>query len=447
VELRESRKASLIDLSFKAQADFINDPSRFKAALCTRRAGKSNGMGRYLLKTAMENDGCNVAYVALTRDSAWRIMWKDVLNDLINTFKLPVLKTNETKLSIQLSNGSMIYLLGVDKDEREMEKLLGQKFKLVVVDECASYRIDLRDLVYRVIRPALSDLRGTCAMIGTPGNYAKGLFYEVTNNQDKDWSVHKWTTFDNPYMSAQWSEEIEDLKRNNPRVVETPMFKQMYLAEWYVDTARLVYRFDPKRNLAKKPIGDYYYILGVDLGYEDATAFSVIAWSLYDRKAYVVYAYKQSKMTIYDVAQFIKKLQSVYTINKMVVDASAKQSVEEMRQRYLLPLEAAEKTDKSGHIQIMNSEFIIGNIVLDPDSCNDLVDEYAQLIWDDAKTKMIEHPGCDNHLADATYYAWRYAKNYINKAKPHKKNEVEKVEDWWEKESIKLTNKGEYDEY
>jgi len=83
---------------------------------------------------------------------------------------------------------------------------------LVVIDEAQAFGIDLRQLVYGVLKPAVADYRGTIVLTGTPGNLIKGLFFDVTNGREAGWSGHRWTTYDNPYMAEQWAGEIADLK-------------------------------------------------------------------------------------------------------------------------------------------------------------------------------------------------------------------------------------------
>ena len=71
-----------------------------------------------------------------------------------------------------------IYLVGADSNEDERQKLLGQKFVLVVIDEAQAFGIDLRQLMYGVLKPAVADYRGTIILTGTPGNLIKGLFFD-----------------------------------------------------------------------------------------------------------------------------------------------------------------------------------------------------------------------------------------------------------------------------
>jgi hypothetical protein len=453
---KRSKALYLIDRDFQKQAAFLEDQASLKAGFCTRRAGKSYGAATALFQKALDIPSCSVLYIALTRDSAKKIMWKDCIKVLNRKFKLNC-AFNETTLTATLPNGSVIYLTGADAKPEEMEKLLGQKYARVVIDEGASWKQDLRKLVYGVLKPAVADYRGDIMLIGTPGNLTKGLFFDVTNGNEPGWSLHQWTTFDNPYMAEKWKAEIEELIAANPKVIETPWFKQMYLGQWFIDTNLLVYKFQEDRNLVKdlpKRKGEWRYILGVDLGYDpDPSAFVLCAYNEYDPHLYVVKSYKAQKMIISDVAERIKYMVKPLPHCKIVIDAGAqgKQIAEEMRQRYGLPLEAAEKHGKVGFIELMNSDLIMGNIKLLESETAEIVEEWAALVWDEdvALTKKQENPACSNHLADALLYAWRYAYNYVfekftEKPKP---GTEEEVDEFWERESQQLERKKNQDPF
>lgn len=425
---RRSKTApQFFDGKFKLQEDFISHPSKMKALFATRRFGKSYTSGLYLCKEAYENPGVSLLYIALTRDSAKRILWKDVLKVINRQFNLN-LKFNETLLTATFPNGSVIYLMGVDSDEGEKEKILGQKFKLAVIDECASYSIDLRTLVYGVLKPAMADLNGTIVMVGTPGNLTKSLFFDITTGKEPGWHVVKADTKDNPYMRDKWFKEIEELKTNQPYIVETPMFKQMYLGEWVIDLDAMVYKFNEDRNLIselpKYAKGDWQYLLGVDLGYEDDSAFVVCCYHEHDKNLYVIETYNQKKMDITDVANKIKELKYKYPVHKVVIDGANKQAVEEIQKRHQIPLITADKKGKEDFIEIMNAELILGHIKLLVDGAAPLIDEWRSLVWLEKGGVIVqpkkENPSCANHLSDACLYAWRFTYQYLSQ-KPDKK--------------------------
>jgi len=431
-ELQRRGADTFMDLGFKHQCDFINDPARLKVGLCTRRAGKSYGAGVYLFKVARKTPNCSVLYLALTRESARGIMWKDVVKRIDREHSLGCV-FHENALTCTLPNGSVIYLLGADSSEEEKAKLLGRKFALVVVDEAASFTTDLTDLVYKTLKPAVADYRGTIVLISTPSNYKTGLFYELTQGQDpmtpgtwetRGWKGFRWTAFDNPYMAEKWQEEIDALVKANPRVVETGWYRQMFEGRWTTDDSLLVYKYTPGVNdygdlpdyMSLK--GEWHHVLGVDLGFNDETSFVTVAYHDADPVLYIEDVEKEAKLDLTDVATRIKRLTSIYGYETLVVDGANKQGVEEIRRRHGIPLRAAEKRAKSEYIDLMNADLARGLVKLSP-RATPLRDEYAQLVWDERALKRekdkrrVEHPGCKNHAADATLYAWRYCLPFL----------------------------------
>jgi PBSX family phage terminase large subunit len=430
------------DVCFDAQWNFINHPASFKAVQCTRRAGKSFSAGIYAYKEAYETPGCSVVILGLTRDSVKRIFFKDILKELDNRLDLDT-KFNGSDLTATLPNGSIIYLLGVDANPDDMNKLLGQKNKLVVIDESAFFRQDMHKLIYEILRPSIIDYEGTVAMISTTSNLTNTLYYDVTNGKKSDWEVFQWTAYDNPHMAAKWKAEIAELKANSPDIVNTPHFRRMYMNEWHVDEGGLIYKYDKAVNdIEALPDDSWRYVLGIDLGYNDATAFVVCAYNQYDPKLYVLEAMAESNLIVSEVANRIKALQIRYPFETMVVDNASKQVVEELKQRYNLPLTAATKTDKRDFIELLNSDMLTGNIKVLP-GANPLKVEWSQLVWDERaleKGKFVEHPSLPNHMCDAMLYAWRWC--YQFSSKPRKQvvargTEAE-VDAIWEAEAQKL---------
>jgi hypothetical protein len=117
----------------------------------------------------------------------------------------------------------------------------------------------------------------------------------------------------------------------------------------------LVYKFDESRNvydvLPMHAKGDWQYLLGVDLGYEDDSAFVVVAYHEWDKNLYIVDSYNKSHMDITDVATKIRELKAKYDIHKIVIDGANKQAVEEIQKRHQIPLITAERQGKSKYYQ------------------------------------------------------------------------------------------------
>lgn len=426
-EILSQRKApksfDLCDPNFPHQTNFIRDPAKLKALFCTRRAAKSFTGGLGLVEAMLRNPGVSCLYIALTRDSAKGIMWKDVLKVINRQFELGA-KFNETALTMELPNGSICYLTGVDADEEEKNKLLGRKYQRVVCDEAASYSIDLRELVYGILKPAIADYRGDIWLCGTSGNITQGLFFDITNGNEPGWALHEWSAHDNPYVARQWQEELDEIDRERPLFKLTSLYKQWYLNQWVIDSNKLVYWYQQGRNdykiLPHYRGGEWQFVLGVDLGYRpDPSAFALVGFHENDRTLYGLESGKQLEMDVTDVANRIKWYQSRFPIFKVVIDGANKQAVMEIQKRHDIALTAADKRGKSDFIEIMNAEFVQGLIKIEAENNKELVHEWKKLVWKTIGDKIClpreEHAGLPNHISDAYLYAWRFCYQFLSK--------------------------------
>jgi len=459
--LRAKVIPSLLRDSFPQQTLFIKDKSKLKALLGTRRMAKSYTAGLYLLQTALSRPGTASVYIGLTRDQTKRIVWDDVFKAILKKYGIPH-KINETELTITLDNGSIIYVLGVDDSESEKDKLLGKKYALAIIDEAASYTIDLNSLIYKVLKPAMSDLGGTICLIGTPDDRKSGLFYELTRDipvsppqvvDRQGWKVYTWSTPDNPYMREQWEETIRELKSADPHVEEQPWFQQHYLGRWVVDSSNQIYRYNDDRNGWNGTLPDYgwtrwNYVLGIDLGFADATALVLLAYHPNDPYTYIIKADKWRGLTLTEAADKIRNWMGEYPIDYFIVDGANKQGVEEIVRHHQLPLVAADKADKVSFIRIMNSDFISGKIRVSRKDCGPLLEEYEKTIWNKRalergiyKEDGAFHPDC----ADAALYAYRFTYAYAHTALPTPPvDDKEKQKREWDEQYRKEREEREY---
>lgn len=417
----------ILENAFAQQKEFIKDKSHQKALFCTRRSAKSYTAGLYLVYEGLLNPGCNCLFIGLTRASAKAIIWKDILNRIDRQYNLGA-TFNQTDLSMTLPNGSVISITGADADEKEMYKLLGRKFRLVCIDEASMYTVDVRNLVYGVLLPAMVDPNeegesGTICLMGTASDFPRGLFYDITVGNEQGWNLFKWTAFDNPFVAKKWAEALEKIRLERPAYMQTPQYKQWYLNEWVIDEEKLVYRFDMQKNLANNmptlPRDGWTYVLGVDTGWEDDSAFVLTAYHVNDNYLYVPRVFHAKKMTFDDVVAKIYEFMRdpVMAPNKIIIDGANKQGVESMRQRSSLPFEYADKQDKVTFIELCNNDLIQGSIkILNTAPNRDLWSEMCSLVWltdgDKIRYPKKEHPTLSNHLCDAFLYAWRCGWHY-----------------------------------
>jgi hypothetical protein len=424
---------------------------RFKAVNCTRRSGKSETEVRDHIEIARDYPGSKTVYLALTLDSCAEIAW-DVFKSLSDKHNLN-LRYNNTKKIVYYPNGSRTRLGGIDCKPREMKKLLGGKLRKVSVDEAGSMVIDMHQLCFQVLMPALTDLRpySWLTLLGTCENIPNTFFEKVTEGIETtvSWKVFKWTAYENPFMVKQWTEEIQELTASNPKIAEASWFRTHYLNEWVADEEMLILDMKRATFAAWRPSRPVY-ILGVDLGYNDACAFSVIAYNHDSNATTLLKSYKKPGLDISATAAEIKWLQTQYAITRIEVDGSNKQGVEEMKKRHGLHLESAEKQGKAMFLRLLRDDIITGQLAMSAkrEDIKDFLLEADSLIWKDEQ-KEKEDPRCQNHAVDATLYAWRYAYSYLYRAPVPKidRNSEEYHDQLIELEAQRMREEREEEEY
>jgi hypothetical protein len=407
--------APMLASLFPEQRAFVADRSIRKSGCCTRRAGKTWGDGIMFALKAQEVPQCNMLYLGLTRDSAKRALIRDVMEPQNDLFKLG-LKWNRVDLTATWPNGSLLYILGLDTADRYKDRVLGGKYALAVLDEAQSFTIDVKDLIDNKIGPALRDLGGQLVLSGTPGNVVKSHYREIHHGLHPGWSVHRWSALDNPHMARQWKAAIAEQIAQG--LEDDPGFRQNYLGEWVVELDALVYRFESRKNLYQElpkglPARAWHRVLACDLGYNDDTALSVLAYNDFDPRLFVESSEKAPGLDITATAERLQALAAAHDPDSILVDGANKQAVEEMRNRHGLALIAADKKGKPDFIALMNSDFARGIIVLQEQRTAPLQDEYRGLIWDTRKAKQEEHPRFPNHCADSVLYGWRHCRQYL----------------------------------
>lgn len=410
-----SRKEShfkIEDYLFKQQLEFVKDPSRFKLALTTRRAGKTVSCAAALISTALSEPFLVCLYITLSRTNAKKIVWRE-LKKIDRQFNLKF-DFNESELSAQAPNGSIIYCSGAS-DRTEIEKFRGLAIKLCFIDECQSFPDYIRELIDDVIAPALMDHAGTLCLIGTPGPIPTGFFYDAS--QGGYWSKHMWTFWDNPYIKNAKAVFEEELRRKGVDA-SNPSIQREWYGKWVLDTDSLVYHYDAKVNHYEElPKGKLNYILGVDLGFNDADALAVLAWSDASPNTYLVEEKVARKQGITELVAEIELLRKKYDISKVIVDQGGlgKKIAEELSKRYKIGVQAAEKVRKVEFIELMNDCLRTGTLKALKDSR--FADDCMKVEWDNDKStpdKKVISKRFHSDICEAVLYAWRESYSFTH---------------------------------
>lgn len=402
--------AALIDTLFPKQRAFVTDPAKRKSALCSRRAGKTQGFSVSASLSALDNVQGDVAYIGLTIGAAKRLMFRP-LQKLNKEYSLGF-ESNKADLTMTAPNGNTIFLFGANTED-DTEKLRGLKLKKVQLDEAASFRRHLRYLIEEIIEPTLIDTDGVLEMGGTPSaNPIENYFHEVTTGSIGGFSNHAWTILDNPFIphAGRW---LKDYRSRKNWDVSHPIYRREWLGEWTMDGDTLVYKYSKSRNHYEElPKHKLSHVLGCDLGFDDAFAIVVIAYSEDTRLCYVVDQFKKSGLLPSQMAEKLQEYRAKHSPIAIVGDHGGlgKAICAEFQSRYHIPIKPAEKSQKRAYIELLNGDLLSGTFKIKDRT--PLSNEMLQLQWD-ADRPEKEDERTPNDLCDSMLYAWREAKHFL----------------------------------
>jgi hypothetical protein len=418
----EAKKAALApqfsieEFCFPEQIAFIRDPAQFKTGCTSRRSGKTTSCAADLIDCLKGPERHNYLYITLTRGTAKRIIWRELL-EINKNFQLGFMPDNGELTLANPKTGSILYLSGA-KDASEIEKFRGMSFKKVYIDECQSFRSYIRELIDDIIVPCLWDVAGSLSLIGTPGPVPAGFFYDACHGTG--WSNHKWTILNNPFIEKKSGKTVEatlaEERKRKGITVSDPTYQREALGLWVQDSNSLVFKFDKSINRFNGvvPQGETIYIFGIDIGFNDADAIAVLGYNYFTNKVYLVEESVKSKQDITSLVQDIERLRAKYNPVKMVMDAGAlgKKIQEEIQKRHQVPLEAADKNRKYEFIELLNDDLRTGKFKAKE---NTRFEEDCYLVtWDyDNPEKPVIADAYHSDITDAVLYAWRECNHFI----------------------------------
>lgn len=416
-----------LDPSFPKQNAFVEDTSKFIDAQCSRRAGKSTGLGKRFFKTMQRHPKAKCFYLGLTRDSAREIMWP-VLQELNETYKLGCTFV-ESKLLVKHPNGSKLQLYGADM-KNFVKRLRGQKSPGIGVDEAQDFGTHLQSLIEDILTPMLVDYEdGWLAITGTPGPVPQGYFFKVTQERKYGYSHHSWTILENPYIPNPGA-FIDDLKIRQEWDEENPTLKREWRNQWVLDVKSLWIQYNANKNDYKelpKLSGNnkYSYILGIDWGFKDSDALAVLAYSDESADTYLVEEVITPRQGVTALANQIEEMRKKYDISKIVMDegGGGKKMAEEFRKQKAIPVEPADKLRKQETVDFFNDSLRTGRFKARTDSAFTRDSYLVQIDWEHStpsRTVIKKNPHSD--IIDAVLYAFKcspaYAWTKPDKAKP-----------------------------
>lgn len=416
----EKGKALLASL-FAPQRDFFFDSAkegRYRVARCTRRAGKTTGAAIKLLYTLLMDPRSVSLYVAksttIVRDQIW-----PELKTLVAEHDLPF-EFNETQLRIQHKKSTGRAIFRGASDAAQLDKLrglgVGGVFVLAILDESGTFGSEMEQLVSSVISPGLRDRGGEMLLVGTPGYFPEGLFYEASEGLRKNWVRRRWTLQDNPFLS-QDAKNYKLIMEEEGLTEDDPVFIREWKGQYAINLKTQMFEFDPKRNgFTVDPPDNLTYFLGVDFGWTDETAIVALGWSHLSKRMYAVESWAAPEQTSDMVAEQLQRFISKYRPTRIVGDTGGygKGPAEQIWVDYKIYIEPARKLEKINHVEFMNSAFRRSDLMVR--YTDELARELPKVLW--AENKKDAHNKAKDNRSFALLYCWRAANDMAGKAAP-----------------------------
>ena len=400
----------LLALLFAFQLGLIQDKSKRKALVCPRRAGKTFAIVIYMLVVCLTCPRSNVVYVTITKEMGRSLIWDhpghDSLKSLNREHDLGM-KFNDTIKFARFKNGSRLAIMGLDK-RKDIEKLLGGKYNLVVIDECASIPNHmLRDVVERAIGPALNDYGGTLLLAGTPANIPTGLFYEscpwtlLEDNEpgwDPDvlayrpyherrrkrwrgrpfvWSSHRWEVKDNIKQPQIWEAVLRDKEAYEWSDLD-PTFLRQHRGICVVDPSSRVFSgyarrhlWEPKLDKYGRPIlpveHEWTFMRGAFISLRGEFAITVAACSETCGILYHCETFRSSGLFVEDFGRELQRLERKYGRFASSVgyrEGGTRAIVNALDERFDAGFSKADHREQDDLIELLRSDFDQDRVVI-----------------------------------------------------------------------------------
>jgi hypothetical protein len=177
------------------QRDVLRSAERQFVMLASRQSGKSTVSSVLAVHEAVYQPGALVLVLSPSLRQSQELFRKCL--DVYGTLGRPVPPVAETKLTLELENGSRV--VSLPGKEATIRGFSG--VKLLLVDEASRVPDDL----YQAIRPMLAVSGGRIVLLSTPFG-KRGFFYREWTDGGADWHRSKITAYDCPRIPRDWLE-------------------------------------------------------------------------------------------------------------------------------------------------------------------------------------------------------------------------------------------------
>lgn len=379
-------------------------------------------------------------YATDVRASVWAITIPDVLQKLGLQAGTDY-KTNEQQMTVTFPGGGQIICAGLDDRER-VDKILGTEYLIIYINECQDIPFStvntLKTRLSQKIEGAknhfIVDLNPT-----TTAHWTYKLWFDKVHPQTRE-PLKTNASYASLQMNTESNREnlAEGYIENSLQTLIGNERNRFYLGE-YTSTGGLrvfnptaLYQWPEFMAWVTPRQGIVRFLAGLDLGYNDADAFVILAFVPNEPDVWLIYEHKARRQNMEELVQAIKKGIRWVEENVPARDHSLriyaetatiryghegdnKKTASMIRDRYGLPIEMAFKRDKKVAIDYLQDDVNFGRFHVPLGG--PLHDETEQTVWtreaDGTIVRIIDDEAFHPDEMDAVLYPMREIWDYF----------------------------------
>lgn len=388
-------------LSEKQEISFLNSNLRINIWEGSVRSGKTFASILKFLKELKDGPPGNAMIIGVSRDSLQR----NIILEICGILGLTPPTPKSTQMNVF---GRMVFLVGAN-DERAQRRIQGSTLALAYVDEVTLIPHGFFKMLLSRLSVPQAKLFATC----NPDSPFHWLKTDFLDKPGLDLTKWKFILEDNPSLTNDY---INNLKKEYSGL----WYKRYIDGDWVLAEGTIYDFFDDNDHVIELPPGPpEYYIIGVDYGTRNPTAFTMIG---YNRKYYPniwlekEYFYDSRKYnrqkTDTDYVEDLKEFIGNRQIKSIYIDPSASSLKVEMQKQGLEMICDADNDVLNG---IRFQSKLMGNGTFKIcRNCSNTIREFQTYRWDEKfGLKGEDRPIKENdHALDSLRYA--LYTHYIN---------------------------------
>lgn len=380
-------------LSDKQVLSFKESNSRLNIWEGAVRSGKSFISILRFVKALKNGPSGQAMIIGVSRDAIQR----NVVMEICSILGMPPPTPKATQLNIL---GRTIHLVGAS-DERAQRRIQGSTLAMAYVDELTLIPQGFFKMLLSRLSVDGAQLFGTTNP-DSPFHWLKENFLART---DLDMKIFRFKLEDNPSLTQSY---IENLKKEYTGL----WYKRYIEGEWVLAEGTVFDFFDEEDHVIQTSPGQAeYYVVGVDYGTANPTAFSMVAYNkklwpnIWMEKEYYYDSRKMGRQkTDSDYCDDLKNFIKGYNVQNIYIDPSAASFKAELMREGVTGIHDANNDVMNG-IRF-ESQLLANGTFKVCRNCSNIIREFQTYRWDEkVSMKGEDKPIKDNdHMLDSLRY-------------------------------------------